>query len=95
MKYTGTLSIEGLGVRLPVVVELEPVEAPSPTDHLIDETQLRARWKCSARTLKRLRDQHRLPYVQISPRRVAYRRDEVTKYEAACGRGVARRVGRP
>jgi hypothetical protein len=93
VKYTGTLSVPALGISVPVEVEIEPA-APPPTPDVLDDRQLRERWRCSARTTKRLRDQHRLRYVQPSARKFVYRLEDVVEYEAGCTRGVARRVGR-
>jgi hypothetical protein len=91
IKYTGTLRVPGLGLELPVEVDLAPVLPPPRDEETVAEAQLAERWQCSRRTLKRLRDQRRLPYQQPSPRKFLYRLEDVRAYEAANHRGVARR----
>ena len=90
MKFTGTLSVPALGFSVPVEVELNPADTRAAADEMIDDAALRIRWKRSARTLKRLRDQHRLPYVQPTPRCFLYRLADVRAYEAANYRGASR-----
>lgn len=92
LRYSGTLRIPGLGVELPVEVDLELAEAPPAQDASMDEAALRERWGgASPRTIKRLRDRGVLPYMQVSPRKYRYRLEDVRAYEAARHRGVARR----
>jgi hypothetical protein len=94
VKFTGTLSIPSLGFSIPVEVELVPETLPAAESETITEAALRARWKRSARTLKRLRDQGRLPYLQPTPRCFLYKLEDVRKHEAANYRGADRRAVR-
>lgn len=92
MKYAGELRVPGLGIVVPVEVELTPAPEAGAAPELIDDAALRARWKCSARTLKRLRDQRRLPYLQPSARRFLYELGAVREYERQETRGAHRRA---
>lgn len=72
-------------------VDLE-LAAAAPEQQMIDDPSLRARWRCSARTTKRLRDQRRIPYVQPSPRRFLYDLEAIREYERLETRGAHRRA---
>ena len=78
-------------LRIPALGDLEIIgELELPADligtqqpaHLTD-SELCDRWQCSSRSLKRLRDQRKLPYLQPTARRVLYSIADVERFEQA------------
>ncbi len=57
-------------------------QTPGGVGRFLSEKDLMARWHVSARTLRRLRNQRRLPYEQPTPRRYLYRLEDVEQLEA-------------
>ena len=81
MKYTGTLAIPALGFAVAVEVDLEPTAAPAPA--FLTDADLKSRWRCSPRTLYRIRTARRLAFVTPSPGRFLYAVTDVEEFEAA------------
>jgi hypothetical protein len=69
-------------IELPDSLASRP-EAPAD----LTDSDLRARWRCSARTVKRLRDAKRLPYYELRPRLFRYRLADVEAFECAARTG--------
>jgi len=74
------------GAVLDVELELElPAGVPRRNDDLLSDAELRSRWRCSGRTLARMRAAGELPFLQPTPRRFCYRRADVERLEVANG----------
>jgi hypothetical protein len=82
------------GAVLEVELDLpdEALRSPAGEPELLSEQDLRARWRCSARTLARMRAERSLSYLQPTPRRFLYRREEIERLEAESERGALRVV---
>lgn len=95
-----TVHVAGREVaRFDVEVEA-PASAPDrPATHLTNR-ELCARWKCSSRTLARLRAERRIPFEELRAGLFRYRVADVEAYEANTRTevvtiGLPRRPGRP
>jgi len=83
VKFPATIRVPSLGgIELVVEVELpDDLLARPQAPATLTDAELRARWRCSARTLARLRTERRLPFATPTPRRVVYALADVEAYE--------------
>ena len=92
MKIPLTVTVGGATFEALVEVP-DDILRPAPAESdAFDNAELCERWRCSSRTLGRLRDAGRLPFSKPSPRKFLYRRADVEALEEQNRVGVLRLV---
>ena len=95
MRVPVRLTFPGLGGLVVEAVAEIPDDVLRPAAPAkLDNAELRARWRCSGRTLGRMRNTGKLPFIKLSPRRYLYSLADVERVEAESRRGGIRAVPR-
>lgn len=86
----GTIRLAG-GEPIPVEIELDPAALAAPAPETVSDRELVERWRCSARTVARLRDRGLLHGRKIG-RRWHFPLADVRRLESGGGSRAARRA---